>query len=95
MNLLWETDALLASTKGRPVGVMPEGVTGISIDTRTLQPGDAYFAIKGDTMDGHDFVSAAMKAGAAMAIVAEEKLVALGGTKMPLVVETISTSIVR
>ncbi len=86
MTLLWETDALLAATKGRPVGPMPEGITGISIDTRTLQPGEAYFAIKGENMDGHDFVSAAMKAGASMAIVAEEKLVALGGIKVPLVV---------
>lgn len=86
MTLLWETDALLAATKGRPIGNMPEGVSGISIDTRTLQKGDAYFAIKGDNMDGHDFVSAAMKAGASMAVVAEEKLVALGGIKIPLVV---------
>jgi len=86
MNLLWETDALLAATKGRPVGDMPEGITGISIDTRTLKPGEAYFAIKGDTLDGHEFVSAAMKAGASMAVVAEEKLVALGGLKIPLVV---------
>ncbi|MGB7288214.1 MAG: UDP-N-acetylmuramoyl-tripeptide--D-alanyl-D-alanine ligase, partial [Salaquimonas sp.] len=86
MSLLWETDALVAATKGRPVGNMPEGVTGISIDTRTLKPGEAYFAIKGDTMDGHDFVSAAMKAGASMAIVAEEKLVSFGGMKLPLIV---------
>lgn len=86
MNLLWESDALLAATKGRPVGEMPEGITGISIDTRSLKPGEAYFAIKGDKLDGHDFVSAAMKAGASMAIVAEEKLVALGGLKIPLVV---------
>lgn len=86
MNLLWESDALLAATKGRPIGNMPEGITGISIDTRTLKAGEAYFAIKGDIHDGHDFVSAAMKAGASMAIVAEEKLVALGGLNIPLVV---------
>jgi len=86
MNLLWESDALLAATRGRPIGTMPEGITGISIDTRTLQPGEAYFAIKGDVHDGHDFVSAAMKAGASMAIVAEAKLVALGGLNIPLVV---------
>lgn len=85
-ELLWESDALIAAMKGRPVGVMPEGITGISIDTRTLEPGDAYFAIKGDVHDGHDFVSAAMKAGAALAVVAEEKLVALGGIKLPLIV---------
>lgn len=85
-ELLWESDALVAAMKGRPVGNMPEGITGISIDTRTLEPGEAYFAIKGDVHDGHDFVSAAMKAGASLAVVAEEKLVALGGIKLPLIV---------
>lgn len=43
--------------------------TGISIDTRTLQKGQAYLALKGDTHDGHAFVAAAMKAGASAAIV--------------------------
>lgn len=37
-------------------------VKSVSIDTRTLQPGDIYFAIKGDRYDGHDFVSAAWAA---------------------------------
>ncbi|WP_075996847.1 UDP-N-acetylmuramoylalanyl-D-glutamyl-2,6-diaminopimelate--D-alanyl-D-alanine ligase [Salaquimonas pukyongi] len=86
MTLLWESDALLAATAGRPVGAMPEGITGISIDTRTLKPGEAFFAIKGDRVDGHDYVTAAMKAGAGLAVVAEEKLVALGGISIPLVV---------
>ncbi len=86
MSFLWETDALLAATQGRPVGNMPEGISGISIDTRTLKKGEAYFAIKGDSMDGHDFVSAAMKAGAAVAVVAEEKLVSFGGMNIPLIV---------
>lgn len=84
--LLWESDALIASINGRPVGNMPEGITGISIDTRTLKKGDAYFAIKGDVHDGHKFVSAAMRAGAGIAIVAEEKLVALGHITGPMIV---------
>lgn len=84
--LLWESDALIASINGRPVGNMPEGITGISIDTRTLKKGDAYFAIKGDVHDGHKFVSAAMSAGAGIAIVAEEKLVALGHITGPIIV---------
>jgi UDP-N-acetylmuramoyl-tripeptide--D-alanyl-D-alanine ligase len=50
-------------------GALPEAVTGLSIDSRTLAPGDAYFAIKGDVHDGHDFVAAALKAGAALAVV--------------------------
>jgi UDP-N-acetylmuramoyl-tripeptide--D-alanyl-D-alanine ligase len=50
-------------------GVLPEAVTGLSIDSRTIAPGEAYFAIKGDVHDGHDFVAAALKAGAALAVV--------------------------
>ena len=59
-------------TGGRSA-TMPEGIGGISIDTRSLQPGDAFFAIKGETMDGHDFASAAIKAGAGVLVVAEGK----------------------
>ncbi len=43
---LWTGEALAAATGGRPIGAMPAAVTGVSIDTRTLQPGDAFFAIK-------------------------------------------------
>ena len=44
-------------------------VTTISKDTRTLQPGDVYWALRGETHDGHDFVRAAVEAGAAVAVV--------------------------
>ena len=43
--------------------------SGISIDSRTVAPGEAYFAIKGDVHDGHAFVDAALKAGAGLAVV--------------------------
>jgi UDP-N-acetylmuramoyl-tripeptide--D-alanyl-D-alanine ligase len=43
-------------------------VTGISIDTRTLEPGDLFVALK-DVRDGHEFVEAAFKAGASAALV--------------------------
>lgn len=43
--------------------------TGISIDTRTIKPGDLFIAIKGDTMDGHAFVADALAKGAAAAVV--------------------------
>ena len=60
MSLLWTSEALIAAMDGRPIGSMPEGITGISIDSRSLQPGDAFFAIKGEAMDGHDFATAAI-----------------------------------
>ncbi len=86
MAHLWTYEEVLAATNGRPVGDTPEGVNGISIDTRTLQPGDAFFAIKGDRVDGHDYLAAAMSAGAALAVVDESRLVALGRLKLPLIV---------
>ncbi len=42
---------------------------GISIDTRTLQPGNLFIAIPGTRVNGHDFVEQAMKKGAAAALV--------------------------
>ena len=44
-------------------------VTRISKDTRALQPGDLYWALRGENFDGHDFVAAAAAAGAAGAVV--------------------------
>ena len=86
MSLLWDSETLLAAVEGRPVGTLPEGVTGVSIDTRTLKEGEAFFAIKGDQFDGHEFLPAAMRAGAALAVVDEKKLVSLGHLNLPLVV---------
>ncbi|MCZ6489546.1 MAG: UDP-N-acetylmuramoyl-tripeptide--D-alanyl-D-alanine ligase [Acidobacteria bacterium] len=43
--------------------------TGYSIDSRTIQPGELFFAVQGQRLDGHDFVPAALAAGAAGAVV--------------------------
>ncbi|TPK97518.1 UDP-N-acetylmuramoylalanyl-D-glutamyl-2,6-diaminopimelate--D-alanyl-D-alanine ligase [Mesorhizobium sp. B2-4-12] len=86
MSLLWTSEALVAAMDGRPLGPMPEGISGISIDSRSLQPGDAFFAIKGEAMDGHDFVTAAIKAGAGLLVVAEGKLPSLGRLTAPIIV---------
>ena len=85
-GFLWETDAFVAATGGRPIGAMPAGITGISIDTRTLQPGEAFFAIKGENFDGHSFLTAAAAAGAGVLVVAKHKLPALGRVQAQIVV---------
>src|SRR3954465_6511624 len=54
-------------------GALPQSVSGLSIDTRTIKPGEAFFAIQGENRDGHEFVEAALKAGAGLAVVAREK----------------------
>ena len=48
--------------------------TGYSIDSRTLQPGDLFFAIQGERFDGHDFVAAAFERGASGAVIARERM---------------------
>src|SRR5271169_2846182 len=74
MTALWTTKAIGAATRGSGAGPLPETVSGISIDSRTIAPGEAYFAIKGDVHDGHDFVVAALKAGAGLAVVAGDRV---------------------
>jgi UDP-N-acetylmuramoyl-tripeptide--D-alanyl-D-alanine ligase len=54
--------------------------TGVSTDSRSLAPGDLFVAIKGDTFDGHDFVSQAFERGAAAAIVAIDRAAELAAT---------------
>src|SRR5438132_1956230 len=71
MTALWTTKAIVAATRGAGVGRLPQMVTGISIDSRTIKAGEAYFAIKGDVHDGHDFVEAALQNSAALAVVAQ------------------------
>jgi len=43
--------------------------TGYSIDSRTIQPGELFFAVKGEKMDGHEFVPQAIEKGALAAVV--------------------------
>ena len=50
-------------------GPIPESLTGIADDSRKLERGNLFIAVKGWTSDGHDFLEAAAKRGAAMAIV--------------------------
>ena len=50
---------------------LPPSVTvffGVSIDSRNIEAGEAFWAIKGDRFDGHDFIQTALKAGALFAV---------------------------
>ncbi len=70
---LWTLDAMATAMAATRMGALPRDVSGISIDSRTIAAGEAFFAIKGDTHDGHGFVAAALKNGAGLAVVAETK----------------------
>ena len=81
MTALWTQAELSAALGAAPSAPLSAGVTGVSIDSRTLEPGDLFFAIRGDAHDGHDHVARAFEAGAAAAVVSRERaheLAALG-----------------
>ncbi|NEK21118.1 UDP-N-acetylmuramoyl-tripeptide--D-alanyl-D-alanine ligase [Sulfitobacter sp. JBTF-M27] len=63
---LWTSAEAAAATGGRAVGDW--ACNGVSIDTRTLEPGDLFVALK-DVRDGHEFVAQALEKGAAAALV--------------------------
>jgi UDP-N-acetylmuramoyl-tripeptide--D-alanyl-D-alanine ligase len=53
----------------------PESIAhGYSIDSRTIAPGQLFFAVKGERLDGHDFVAAALDRGAVGAVVRADQL---------------------
>ncbi|KQY27050.1 UDP-N-acetylmuramoylalanyl-D-glutamyl-2,6-diaminopimelate--D-alanyl-D-alanine ligase [Rhizobium sp. Root482] len=86
MSFLWTTSDLMAAMNGRPMGKLPEGITGISIDSRSIDTGEAFFAIKGDRVDGHDYAGIAVANGASLLVVSEAKLPALGRVTAPMIV---------
>ncbi len=59
MTLSEIADVCSAEMRGRDTDIQ-----GVSIDSRNLKPGDCYIAIKGERFDGHDFIDAALAAGA-------------------------------
>jgi UDP-N-acetylmuramoyl-tripeptide--D-alanyl-D-alanine ligase len=86
---LWTVDAIAAASGAERVGPLPKTVTGISIDSRTVAPGEAFFAVRGDTHDGHDFVTAALRQGAALAVVARSRRDGHGSDAPVLVVDDV------
>src|SRR5579872_2500014 len=77
-----------------------EVVRGYSIDSRTIAPGELFFAVKGERLDGHDYVNAALEKGAAAVVVQNDqlhryperaRLLAVGDTLVAL--QTLATAV--
>lgn len=60
---------LAQACNGKVVSGGEVNISGFSIDSRSIKPGDIYIALKGENHDGHKFVAAAVKAGAAAVLV--------------------------
>jgi UDP-N-acetylmuramoyl-tripeptide--D-alanyl-D-alanine ligase len=91
---LWTVEAMVAAMRAQRAGNLPASVTGLSIDTRTIRGGEAFFAIKGENRDGHDFVAAALDAGAGLAVVAADKRAAMPAGAPFLVVPDVLAALI-
>ncbi len=90
----WCGAAIVAPSGGNgpePAAVPPDvpdlaetGVCGVSTDTRALEPGQLYVPLAGERFDGHDFVAAAERAGAAAALWRRDRPLPAEGVGLPL-----------
>ena len=70
MSELWRADEAARATGGALQGGDSWRATGVSIDTRTLEPGDLFVALK-DVRDGHEFLAQAFVSGACAALISD------------------------
>jgi UDP-N-acetylmuramoyl-tripeptide--D-alanyl-D-alanine ligase len=84
-NAIWTAKEAADACKVKTTGTW--SAFGMSIDTRTIRPGDLFVALKGENGDGHDYVAEAIEKGAAAALVShavdgvpEEKLLIVADT---------------
>src|SRR5271169_6087201 len=66
---------------------------GYSIDSRTIEPGELFFAVKGERMDGHDFVSQALEKGALAAVIRKDQLARYASKSQLLTVDDTLTAL--
>lgn len=70
---LWTVSRMAEAMHAARAGAPPAGVHGLSIDSRTVTPGEAFFALTGERTDGHAYVGAAIAKGAGLAVIAADR----------------------
>jgi UDP-N-acetylmuramoyl-tripeptide--D-alanyl-D-alanine ligase len=76
-------DDVIEAVQGALVRGAGDGeITGVKIDSRSIEPGDLFFAFCGEKADGHDFLEQAFQRGAAAAVISHP---VAGGIKAPLI----------
>ena len=84
---LWTEREAAAATGGHASA--PFAATGVSIDSRTIEPGDVFVALRGPHRDGHDHIAEAVKRGAAALLVDHEPGNAATDTPLVIVKDTL------
>lgn len=92
MNAFWTVDRIADALVQRCVAPPPHGVQPIgriSTDTRDIEPGDCFVALAGDRFDAHDFLDAAVAAGAAALVVSRMPRIGVANVPVYLVDDTL------
>jgi len=87
MTPLWTSAALRTATNGALAADV--AVTGVSLDSRSIAPGDIFIALR-DQRDGHEFVADALSRGAALAMVDHTPPDAVDAAKLLRVADTLA-----
>ncbi len=72
MKTDWTAQLIAKVTDGRLIRESGKCISGFNTDTRTLKPGNVYFALSGENFDGHRFAAKAMESGAAGVVISQE-----------------------
>ncbi|MBU1107920.1 MAG: UDP-N-acetylmuramoyl-tripeptide--D-alanyl-D-alanine ligase [Candidatus Riflebacteria bacterium] len=75
MTSNWTAAQIAEACDGQLLQTTTKPITGFSIDTRTLKPGDLFIALKGENQDGHVYANKAAEAGAAALLLSDESAV--------------------
>lgn len=80
-------EEFVRAIKGHPQGPIPSpSITGVSTDSRTINLGDAFFALVGERFDGHDYIEQVVEAGASVIVASKREAAAAAQAKgWPLV----------
>src|SRR6516164_4175529 len=86
---LWTVGEMVKAVRGK--SALPSGtpVSGVSIDSRSLAPGEAFIALRGLNRDGHLFVEAALSQGASCALVEQAFKAPRGEKRLIRVADTL------
>jgi UDP-N-acetylmuramoyl-tripeptide--D-alanyl-D-alanine ligase len=90
---LWSADEIVAATGGRATADCT--VSGVSIDSRAVQPGDLFVALVGPNNDAHRFVADALANGAAAAMVQRERAATVPWSGSLILVDDTQTALER
>ncbi len=88
-SVLWTGNALLKALEGKLIAGVLSGANGISIDSRDIQPNDAFFAIKGDMFDGHDYTEKAVQNGASVVVISGKNCAPNGNNTAVILVDNV------